>query len=115
MSTDRNKRNNIHVLKPALKKVALALLLGSTQACSSFMAHDIGGEDGRVMLYGDAHGVASLFDGINGNALVSKMNADDTTRDNPYHEMRRHQDATRRMKYFIQRPAHKPLNRGGKK
>ena len=93
-------------LSTSSKAVAVALITSSTSACSSLVAHDWGGENGRVTVHGDAQGVAALFDGINGGNLVAKMPAEDTTRDNPYHELRRTQDATRRMKFLIQRPVH---------
>lgn len=94
-------------LKVPAKAVALALIASSTSACSSIISQDWGSENGRVLVYGDAEGVGALFDGINGGNLVAKMPAEDTTRDNPYAELRRTQDITRRMKYFVANPVHK--------
>lgn len=95
--------------KPSLlmRKVALSMILGQSTACSSILAHDVGGDDGRVMVYGDAQGVGALFDGINGGNLISKMPPESTTNDNPYAELRRSQDATRRLKFMIQQPVHR--------
>lgn len=84
-------------------KAGFAIALCSLSACSSIRLDSLGEneEQGRVLLYADEKGMQAFGDALTGLVTTGKAapNMDD-----PHHELRRHQDQTRRARFLGVRP-----------
>lgn len=87
-----------------VRSVFLAgILCGSLSACSSIRLDEIGAEEesGRFLLYGDEKGMQAFGDALTGLVVTGKATPNT---DDPHHELRRHQDSTRRARFVGVRP-----------